>query len=300
LYVGGLSTSIIAEYAWTGSTWNKTIISSSFDSEGVMDIGDAKNDGMPRLYTPGTGVTEFSWNGTSYSQTASISTLLKYPESLVIAKGRNDGTNRIYYQDADGSWESTWNGSAWTKTKFAGRKGRSFFTSGITKADGKTYIYNTDIGSPLREYAYNSIKSNYDSTDISALTGATGTLAIGVGRNDDTVRIYAGNFLTGQLYEATHNTPYVIKRTGLANNTTTAENVEVSVFPNPSSNNVSIVSQNDELSLIEVLNSNGVTMMKFSDVGKQYDIDFKSLQSGIYFIRCTFNSSTKTFKVIIL
>ena len=156
------------------------------------------------------------------------------------------------------------------------------------------------IGSPLREYAYNSIKSNYDSTDISALTGATGTLAIGVGRNDDTVRIYAGNFLTGQLYEATHNTPYVIKKTGLANNTTTAENVEVSVLPNPSSNNVSIVSQNDELSLIEVLNSNGATMMKFSDVGKQYDIDFKSFQSGIYFIRCTFNSRTKTFKVIIL
>ncbi len=208
VYVAGWI--IHREYEWNGTGWDYTNISIAHGAEGPVFFGRGRNDGVLRYYTPGNHVKEFTWSGTAWSDSSSVSATGGAPETVVIVDGRNDGIERIYTQDNSGTHEITRNGASWTSQMISTQSGRSFIMSAKTKSDGKNYLYNTDIASPLREYKYNSGTGLYEYTTIDAATGATALIDVGAGRNDNVVRIYTPGYAAGKIYEITNTNPMIL------------------------------------------------------------------------------------------
>ena len=164
LYASGYI--IHREYTWTGTDWSIVDINTTYGTEGPAFIGEAKNDGVVRYYSPGNHIREFTWEGTQFDETASISNADGWPETVVVQDVRNDGVNRVITQDYNGTYEYTWNGTDWDEVDVALRAGRSFLFAAKTKADGKYYVYNSFVASAFREYSYNTMtmtKSRNDS-----------------------------------------------------------------------------------------------------------------------------------------
>ncbi|HOE05832.1 MAG TPA: T9SS type A sorting domain-containing protein [Bacteroidales bacterium] len=199
------------EYTWNGTTWNKFNISLGHGTEGPIAIGDGHNDGSTRYYVSGNHVKEYHWNGTGFLDSTSISTLDKWPETVIVTELRNDGLNRLLTQDNGGTFEYSWNGTTWLQQKISGRFGRSFLFGARPKSDAQLYIYNTDVDSAFREYRFNSQTQSYDFTNIDAATGATALIDVADGRNDDTIRLYTPKYVNGKIYELTNVTPYVLQ-----------------------------------------------------------------------------------------
>jgi len=198
------------EYTWNGTGWDAIDISTTHGSEGPAIFGDGRNEGITRYYAPGNHVKEFNWGGAAWSETGALSAPSGWAEAVAVSDARNDGTNRVYYQDANGQFEMTWDGAAWQSQSIGTRVGRSYLYTAKTKSDGKNYLYNTDIASPFREMRYNSTISSYEYTDIDAATGATGLVDAGNGRNDNVVRIYIPGYTNGKVYEITNENPFVL------------------------------------------------------------------------------------------
>ena len=123
------------EYTWNGTTWNKFNISLGHGTEGPIAIGDGHNDGSTRYYVSGNHVKEYHWNGTGFLDSTSISTLDKWPETVIVTELRNDGLNRLLTQDNGGTFEYSWNGTTWLQQKISGRFGRSFLFGARPKSD---------------------------------------------------------------------------------------------------------------------------------------------------------------------
>ncbi|MDI6840690.1 MAG: T9SS type A sorting domain-containing protein [bacterium] len=210
LYVGGQFFGLY-EYTRSGSNWSELVINSSIIG-GTHDIADGRNDGIKRIYCPDRRgpLYEFSWNGTSYDE-AVINLPQQWIVGVSVGQGRNDGINRIYAAVENGHlYEVTYAYSGWQVldiTPSGPNKSRYGIRIGKTKSEGKYLLYATQQGGDLREYSWNG--STYeDSVVIDAVTGATACLSIGIGRNDDTVRIYATNYSTRAIYEVTNTSPY--------------------------------------------------------------------------------------------
>ncbi len=292
LYVGGWI--IHREYTWNGASWNAVDLSVTHGSEGPIAIGPGKNDGVLRYYAPGKRVKEFSWNGLSYEETDSISNASGWPETVVIEQTRNDGIYRLLTQDNSGIWEYTWDNTVWSGQKIDGRWGRSFLFSGITKSDGKIYTYSTDIDSVFREFSYDSGVSKYTSQNIDAATGATALLDIGVGRNDDTFRIYTPNYTTGAIYEITNISPYVLNTTNVQKN----KNSDFIIKSN-NKGQVTISSEKSEWVEIKILSLEGKCLFqKYFFLDKQYTFS-PDLKSGVYIINALSKQEQTTTKIIV-
>jgi hypothetical protein len=215
LYAGGRFG--LNEYTWTGSTWNKLVITSSSGGDGIwtISIGDGRNDGMNRLYAPekyGFYVYEFSWNGSNYSK---LSIGESFPRLAVVrvGPGRNDGINRIYVGCKRAHlYELTYNNGSWEKldmTPNGPNFGRYGIRVGRVKSDGKFRVYTGIQHGDIREYTWNG--TEYDEDIVDGVTSATAYLAIGDGRNDDTVRIYGTSYFARGVYEITHVSPYFVE-----------------------------------------------------------------------------------------
>jgi len=211
IYVAGWI--VQREYIWNGSSWDYTDISTAHGTEGPSFFGIGRNDNILRYYTAGNHIKEFTWDGTTWSDSSSLTATTTWPETVVVTDGRNDGVQRIYTQDGNsGTYEVTRNGASWSSVLINPQMGRSFLFSAKTKSDGKNYLYCTDANNGLafREYAYNSGTSVYDVTTIDAATGATALIDAGAGRNDNIVRIYTPGYASGKIYEITNQNPYTL------------------------------------------------------------------------------------------
>src|SRR3989339_373090 len=292
LYVGGWI--IHREYTWNGVSWDAIDISTTHGSEGPVAIGKGKNDGVFRYYAPGKRVKEFSWNGITYDESDSISNASGWPETVVIEQTRNDGIYRLLTQDNSGIWEYTWDNTVWSGQKIDGRRGRSFLFSGKTKSDGKSYTYSTDIDSAFREFSYDSEISGYTSQNIDAATGATALLDIGVGRNDDTFRIYTPNYATGAVYEITNISPYVINTTFLK------ENQENIFFIRTSDKGqITVASDKSERIKINIISLDGKCVYQnILFLNRQYTFN-SNLKCGVYIVTVESKQEQTTTKIVI-
>ncbi|MBN2681422.1 MAG: T9SS type A sorting domain-containing protein [Bacteroidales bacterium] len=289
LYVSGFFGN--KEYFWNGSSWDITTIPGPGNAvEGPGMIGNGKNDDTLRLYVPQKAGREYSWLDNVYS----FSTLNAeaWPESSMVAIGRNDGLNRVYVQDWGGGWECTWNGSSWDTYNFTGISGRGEWYAGITKSDGKMNLYSSMVGLAFKEYSWNETGSQYETnTIVDASTGATSCIAIGSGRNDDTVRIYIPHYSNGGIYEITHINPFV---SGSTNNCPIEKNQSISLYPNPSSEFIIIQLPDYENYQYSIFDGKGknvkIGKIESRFFNKSHTINTKNLSSGIYTIKL---SSTK-------
>ncbi len=229
----------LQEWEWTSSSWNITPLNSNYH-EVSGDIGQARNDGTNRIFMNSNCPRELSWNGSSFAQNDVLCPLDTWPDAVQIADGRNDGTQRVYVNITDnpgGRWEYSWNGSGWDSQLIEATSHRGDIHLAKLKSDGANRVYTTTsdyfVGpaDDLFEYEWNGSDWVQTGTVLDAVSGATAMLASGNGRNDDTIRMYTPNYVTGGIYEITHILPFVLEPTP------TSEifplNLRVQLFPNP-------------------------------------------------------------------
>jgi hypothetical protein len=111
---------------------------------------------------------------------------------LVIAKGRNDGINRLY-NVGNYPYEFTWNGSGWTKDTLAEQPCYSrAITAGYGRNDSICRLYTgSTFRGDIDEFTFNG--SSWDSAKVKIGNYEDiRCLEIGDIKNDDTLRLVAG------------------------------------------------------------------------------------------------------------
>jgi len=224
------------EYSWTGSFWRKDTVQNANLQQWLPYVGPGRNDGINRLYLPNSmgstrTVAEYTWTGSGFVRT-DLPALAGNPLCISIAPGRNDGVNRLYVSSRAKVYEFTYQSGTWQYVDIIpnyGNEGRYNLTVGKTKVDGKNRVYVTCSGTQFLEISWSG--SSWTDTVIDAVSAATCGVAIGRGRNDDTVRVYGCN-RNGEVWEFTHIQPYV----GIEENTENQlipEDKLFNQFPNP-------------------------------------------------------------------
>ncbi len=292
VYVAGWI--IQREYQWNGSGWDFIDISTAHGTEGPVFFGNGRNDDVLRYYTPGNHVKEFTWDGSSWSDSTSASASNGWPETVVITDGRNDGLQRIYTQDNSGIHEITRNGEAWDAQQIYSRTGRSFLFAAQTKSDEKYYLYNTSIALPFMELGYNSGSGQYDATTIDAATGATALIDVGVGRNDNVVRIYTPGYASGKIYEITNQDPLVLGSTDIEQEDS---NIEISF--NSNSNILYLSNLESSAAKLSIYDMSGKVVLVAGLNRYNSEVSLGKLASGVYLISIGSNGKTQTKKIYI-
>ncbi|MDD3687157.1 MAG: T9SS type A sorting domain-containing protein [Bacteroidales bacterium] len=183
----------IYEWTWNGSAWQMTAtVGTGLRNLVTITLGDARNDGVTRLYAVEWGGTssnvyEYTWSGSAWNR-VTLASPTKPMLSVVVGDARGDGINRLYV----GGWiiqrEYFWNGSSWTSTDIStahGTEGPVFF--GVGRNDGKIRYYTP--GNHVKEFSWNGT-AWADSSSVSTSLGWPETVAVTDGRNDGVQRIY--------------------------------------------------------------------------------------------------------------
>jgi hypothetical protein len=298
------------EWSWTGDDWTSLSIASFTCAH--MGIGKGRNDGKNRLYLPDRygQFYEYTWNGNSYDQE-----IINLPETnltaAIVGQGRNDGKERIYVAGANGHlYEVTYTSKGWEvldMTPSGPNRSRYSLRVGKTRKDGKFRVYATTQGVGVYEYSWNG-SSYEDSLIVDATTGATACLAIGEGRNDDTVRIYVTSYRSGAIYEVTNTDPYI-----KVEENTKIKDYELKLLsPNPLASLVEIcfvVGENSvpaKLRVYDITGSLITTLKKVNKPGTYWvkwnwmDESKNRLPSGIYFYRLEGKGFNLSKKIILL
>ena len=227
---GGWNTPV-REYTWSGSEWESLDVSSGNRYVWPLDIAQGRNDGVYRIYAPDWYLyylREYSWNGSGYDELT-----ISAPQRLVkavVGDGRNDGLNRVYASGMLGHvYEYTYEAGNWQIMDIqptAPLRSRYGLCFGQAKSDGVLRLYSVAQGGDIREHSWNG--AAWADTIVDAITSATVDIAVGRGRNDDTMRVYVTSS-TGILYEFTNTSPFVgveeLKKENIG--------FSLSVHPNP-------------------------------------------------------------------
>lgn len=242
------------EYSWDGSTWIKDTVENANLQQWLPYVGPGRSDGVNRLYLPNSmgsiqTVAEYTWSGTSFIR-QDLPSVSGNPLCVVIGPGRNDGINRVYASSRTKVFEFTYQGTNWQTVDILpnySNEARYNITMGRTKIDGKNRIYVTCSGTQFLEVSWNG--TTWVDTVIDAVSAATCGIAIGRGRNDDTVRIYGCN-RNGEVWEFTHIHPYV----GIQEDTKDKffPIKDVLIYPNPAINGIRVTYVLTEKSPIKI------------------------------------------------
>jgi hypothetical protein len=201
------------EYTWSGLTWEKDIVEGGTQQQWLPVVGDGRGDGTNRLYFPnGMGptytVAEYTWTGSFYSRN-DLPSVAGNPLSVTIGEGRNDGVTRVYVSSRAKAYEFTYESDDWQVVDILpslGVEERYDICLATAKQDGNLRAYITCSGSQMLESSWDD--GQWVDTVVDAISSATCGVAVGAGRNDDTVRVYGCN-RAGEVYEFTHSNPYV-------------------------------------------------------------------------------------------
>lgn len=183
----------IYEWTWNGSNWQMTAtVGTGLRNLVTITIGDARNDGVTRLYAVEWGGTssniyEYTWSGSAWNR-LTVASPAKPMLSVVIGDARGDGIDRLYVGGYVIQREYYWNGSTWSYTDIStahGTEGPVYF--GVGRNDGKIRYYTP--GNHVKEFSWNG-SAWADSSSVSTSLGWPETVAISDGRNDGVNRIY--------------------------------------------------------------------------------------------------------------
>ncbi len=195
-----------------GSKYNQQLIAPGSNPPMLdnVEIGNGRNDGVSRLYTPRNALNSsgyectFSRGKWSFSNTFNTPS---YCSSPVIADIKNEGRNTLYL----GGWEDLGVvmlkfSNGWTQYKiFPGSAGKGnilAMLSGNGRNDGVNRLYVAHWSdSGLVEYSWTG--SAFTARQL--MNKSVGRFAIGKGRNDGINRIYAVERGGRDLHEFTWN-----------------------------------------------------------------------------------------------
>lgn len=305
LYIGGYATVGFNEYTWDGTVWQRNHLF-DFGMEGCGFVGDVKNEGINTVYSTGEYLSEFKWNGTGYDST-NVTMSFKWPDPFNMDNTRNDGTNRIFANTNNGRHEVSYNSAtqAWDLVTISSSSQRGDICSAKLKADGKNAIYSTFastswngvLAEAVSEYKWNG--SSYDSTMvIDAVSGATAMLNAGVGRSDDTMRLYAPNYENNSVYEVTWDDPYVLPTTNITN--IDFNNLDFKISQTNSTIEIIFSEITKEDYNIELVSINGKVSIKNSIAKGKSNYILNGIRNGIYIIRLSNKTSSASKKIIVL
>ncbi|MFQ3579355.1 MAG: Ig-like domain-containing protein, partial [Bacteroidales bacterium] len=179
------------EYTYSAGSWIKTSTITSNTTLSGIGIGKGRNDATNRIFLdPVVKLTEFSWNGTSFTVTSTIDdTETSYFWDIVISTGRSDNINRVYViNNSNNIYEYTFSGSSWTR----------------------------NIISQIETFLY------------------IGAVAVGCGRNDSVIRVYAGG--KNKVYEFTYSGGWY--NTSIVSNRNTIYGISISSGRNDGVNRI--------------------------------------------------------------
>ncbi|MBK8806509.1 MAG: T9SS type A sorting domain-containing protein [Bacteroidales bacterium] len=231
----------------------------------------------------------------------------QFPEMTYIGDGRDDNKNRVYVMDYEmnkGRKEYTWNGSSWDVVTVAPYSGRGAIYGGVVRADGKPTIFSSKTkesggtgAGEFREHVWNGTAYT-DKIILDANSGATALLDIGVGKNDDTVRVYAANFSEGSIYELTYKTPYLASYATGLDATEKGNNDEVTIFPIPANDYFVVDMNSEKTGELALYNSMGVLVKKQSITNKS-NVSVAELEDGAYYATIASKNKIETKKIVI-
>jgi len=306
---GGWNTPV-REYTWNGSDWDALNISAGNRYIWPLDIAQGRNDGVFRIYAPDWYqyyLREYSWNGISYDEVnvAAPQPLVK----AVVGPGRNDAMNRVYAAGKFGHiHEFSYEASVWQRIDIhpaAPLRSRYGLCFGQTRSDGAIRLYSVAQGGDIREHSWDG--AQWVDSIIDAISGATVDIAVGRGRNDDTVRVYVTS-AGGLIYEFTNSSPYV----GVESVTGEPPGISLAVHPNPFKT-LSLVTYTLPRSgriVVSIHSTLGVEVCRLVDdfhPAGIYTINYDGLDEngirlpdGIYFCKLVFDGMESVEKFICL
>ncbi|MFH2141757.1 MAG: T9SS type A sorting domain-containing protein [Bacteroidota bacterium] len=77
------------------------------------------------------------------------------------------------------------------------------------------------------------------------------------------------------------------------------QTMKINIFPNPANNEIQIISDNNAIKEVEIINIKGECVSKNNQTNLNY-IDVSKLTKGVYFVRVIFTNMTFTKKIIII
>lgn len=293
------------EYTYGNGSWTKLQISAAAGGEGVGCIGDTRNDGVNRLCQNGKAPYDITWKGSSYDIDTLTGTT-DWPDASFIAPGRNDGVNRVYTNTNKGRMEYTWNGTGWSAFTVDTTHRRGDYYLAKTKNDGKYHAYTTMSAAglppgPLFEYTWNGSTYSKD-TVVDAISGATAMVTAGIGRNDDTVRLYAPNWAKGTIYEITNKTPLILSSATESIQNVIQHNFSFSAYPNPTHSNINVsVSNSKNIALeLQLIDAQGKTVyQKLINNSYTDNINLQNYSPGLYFIKLGNEKEGQVMNIVI-
>ena len=199
------------EYTWESAGWRQLDLSNDGHTARKFVIADGRNDGGQRVYGAyhDSCVREYTWQSGAYvEELLSVST-----QAMNVAAGptRGDGITRIYVAGRFGHiYEYTYESGAWRRIDImpgAPDLARYGLYIGCARRDGKPRLYSAAAGGGAFEHSW--IGNAWSDSTIDAVSGASGDITVGVGRNDGIPRVYVNGCLNGILFEFT-NTEFVL------------------------------------------------------------------------------------------
>jgi hypothetical protein len=304
---GGWNTPV-REYTWNGISWDALNITAGNRYIWPLDIAQGRNDGVYRIYAPDWYqyyLHEYSWNGAGYDETN-----VTAPQPLVkavVGPGRNDGMNRVYAAGKFGHiHEYSYDGVNWQRIDIhptAPLRSRYGLCFGRARSDNAERLYSAAQGGDIREHSWDG--SVWVDTVIDAISGATVDIAVGRGRNDDTVRVYVTSAY-GLIFEFTNSSP----NTGVVSVIKEPCRISLTIQPNPFTTQSSITYDLPKSGRIRLTihNSLGTELCRLVDGFQSAGIHTVHcgatdgyglrLPDGVYFCRLMIDGAKSVEKII--
>lgn len=291
----------VNEYEFIDGVWTETPVYAG-TAEGIGQIASVKNADSTYFYSNGNFVYENRWNGESW-ENHTLYEEAKWPESIAIGQARNDGVNRIYAKTSLGRIELSYVNGAWEKVVLSELNQRGALITGITQKDGLERVYTNltkawkipDSG-PLYQYTWNG-KTYDEEMILDGVSGATGMIEIGDGRNDGTNRIYVPHFDTGGIFEITHVDSFRV----IPDRILSIEKPSFNIYPNPTNRELNIdmlLEGTNENRTVNIFSAAGKLLQQYqykSDLSS-FQIDVSELEFGFYILQI--GNQNQKFEVV--
>ena len=204
IYAGSLDGNLY-EITRAGSGWMQGTVGAPTDVVTHAAVGTRPNDSVNRVYaTRGTGVWEYTWNGTGWTAVLIGNVTSGIAHGIVLGNGRGDGVNRLYIAStASGTYEASFSSGSWTITSMGDSGDVRNVGVGAGRNDGTLHVYAAEAAGRMRELTWNG--SRWTFTEMNSGVGDALIHAYVLpGRNDNTQRVYSSSG-NGNAYEFTWN-----------------------------------------------------------------------------------------------
>jgi hypothetical protein len=204
VYYLGFNENLLRRFVFNGTYWSLETIGEvgvapwPWNLRGsTIEIGDARNDGINRVYVGTDQIYEFTWTGSSWVREI-ISTLRPY--KMDIGDADNDGEKEIYAGSGNKVYQIKWTGSSWVST-LIGEAGELDVVAlpivgDVEGNDGLNELYVSGYDPDIQNKGFVQFKWTVSSWIRTVLGGADQPyygIELGDGNNDGKNEVYQMN-----------------------------------------------------------------------------------------------------------